>query len=120
MSIDIPTVGGTAEKLVWLDQQLKPARDELRRAIVALAAAQKRATLVEAEAFISETGAMDLRKWKAREAAADAQYEVGCAEAVVAAARTYCYNLSTSVSVAQSLGAILRSEMSLAGSGMTP
>lgn len=114
----LPTQEEINRKLIWLENQLKPAVTDLRRAIANHAEKVKDATLTEARAFIQAEGAMDLRKWVAREAAADAHYEVGIAEAEMEAAKALLWNLRSRVGVTQTLSANVRTELAtLPGTG---
>jgi hypothetical protein len=71
----------------------------------------REATRTEASAFITADGAMDIRKWKAREASADAQFEVGVALAEMEAARARLFNLRDQLGATQTLSANVRAEI---------
>jgi hypothetical protein len=99
------------QKLIYTMQQLDSAREDLRKAITEHAEKVRIATRTEAAAFINATGAMDLRKWEARQAAADAQFEVGVALAQMEAARARLFNLRDQLGATQTLSANVRAEI---------
>jgi hypothetical protein len=112
----VPTQEQINLKLIWLSRQLDVAREELRTAIQEHAEKVRIATRTEAAAFINADGSMDLRKWKARDAAADATFEVGIALANVEASRARVFNLRDQLGATQTLSANIRAEIGLAGS----
>lgn len=107
----LPTQEQINHKLLWIQRQLDVARDELQAAIEAHAAAVKKATLTEAGAFMKADGAMDLRKWIGRAAAADDQFQVGVALAKVEASKARLYNLRDQLNATQTLSANVRAEI---------
>lgn len=109
----LPTQEQINHKLVWVGEQMRATKEQLRLTMRHRAEKVRDATIVEATAFINGTGAMDLRKWQARLEAADAQYEVGCAEAEVEATRTALFNLRDELNAAQTMSANIRAEISL-------
>lgn len=109
----LPTQEEINRKLVWLSQQLDSAKEAMRVAIQNHAVRVRDATLIEAEAFMTAEGAMDLRKWVARAAAADAQFEVGVALAEVEAAKAHLWNLREQTGLTQTLSANVRAEVQL-------
>lgn len=109
----LPTQEQINYKLVWVGEQMRHAKENLRQAMRLKAEKVRDATVVEATSFIEGTGAMDLRKWQARLVAADAQYEVGCADAEVEAAKTALFNLRDELNAAQTMSANIRSEVQL-------
>lgn len=111
----LPTQAQINARLTYIQNDLDTAREELREAIIAHAAAVRTATLTEAETFMRATGAMDLRKWAARKAAADDQFQVGLALASLEAARARLFNLRDQLNATQTLSANVRAELSALG-----
>ena len=107
----LPSQESINQKLVWVMKQLDVARDDLEKSIVAHAEKVRIATRTEASAFITAEGTMDIKKWKARDAAADAQYEVGVALATLEAARARLFNLRDQLNATQTLSANVRAEI---------
>jgi hypothetical protein len=111
----LPTQAQINARLTYIQNDLDTAREELREAIIAHAAAVRTATLTEAETFMRATGAMDLRKWVARKAAADDQFQVGVALATLEAARARLFNLRDQLNATQTLSANVRAELNALG-----
>jgi hypothetical protein len=111
----LPTQEQVTRRLIWLNSELDPAKEDLRRAMEEHAKKVKRATLIEAEAWATAEGTQDAKKWLARAAAADAQYEVGIALAAVKAADAHLWNLKEQIGSTQTLAANVRAEMAVLG-----
>ena len=75
-------------------------------------------TVANSEAFMKATGAMDLRKHKAIIETHDLRFAAELAEMKVRGLTRALKTLTTRIEVGRSTGAAVRSELSLAGSGV--
>ena len=102
-----PTLGDIAERLSQLsrdlDRQTGQAEELDRKAVLARHAYE----LAYSRAFLSSTGSMDVRK----------HHAVVVTEQILRACRARIATLKVQIDTGRSLGAALRAEVSLAGSG---
>ena len=89
------------------------------RALHEVAAVKKRdAEKVEARAFMEAAGAMDLRKWAAREAAADAKYEADLAERMVTVKDREVYAMGRRMDNGRTVASTSRKELETLGADL--
>ena len=117
---DMLTSAQIAEQLAKLSKQL----DELVSTIAAAEAlavdAREDYTLAHSKAFLWAEGPMDIRKHEAIVATHNERLQAEVAEATVRGLRRQIDSVKMRVDVGRSLGAALRAEASLAGSGVAP
>jgi len=82
------------------------------------AVCKRNAEKVEARAFIEATGAMDLRKWVAREAAVDAKFEADLADRMVTVKDREIYALGRSMDNGRTITSTARKELETLGADL--
>jgi hypothetical protein len=112
-----PTLGEIAERLSQLsrdlDRQTGEAEKLDRRAVEARHAYE----LAYSRAFLGSTGAMDARKHHAVIITDREKLDAEIADQILRACRARIATLKVQIDTGRSLGAALRAEVSLAGSG---
>lgn len=109
-----------ALQLGQLARELDVAVKEIGQLDEAAQHARSRAVVTEAREFLSAEGAMDMRKWIAREKSAPAVLDADIADAKVRAARERINSLKVRIDVGRSLGTAVRAEIALGSMGGTP
>ena len=112
-----PTLGDIAERLSQLsrdlDRQTGQAEELDRKAVLARHAYE----LAYSRAFLSSTGSMDVRKHHAVVVTEQEKLDAEIADQILRACRARIATLKVQIDTGRSLGAALRAEVSLAGSG---
>ena len=109
------TSNDVALQLARLSRQLDELVQEIGRAEIAAVNAREDFTLAHSKAFLRAEGPMDVRKHVAIEATHLERLAAETAEAVVRGLRRQIDTVRVRVDVGRSVGAALRSEISLAG-----
>lgn len=111
------TASGVAEHLAKLSRRLDELVGEIGQAETTAVNAREDFTLAHAKAFLSADGAMDVRKYTAIEATHVQRIAAELAEAEVRGLRRSIESVRVRIDVGRSVGAAMRAEVSLAGSG---
>jgi len=114
------TSNDVAAQLAKLSRQLDELVQEIGRAEITAVNAREDYTLALSKAFLRAEGAMDIRKHVSIESTHAQRLAAELAEATVRGLRRQIESVKLRVDVGRSLGAALRAETSLAGSGATP
>ncbi len=114
------TATDVASHLASLSRQLDQLVRDIGAAEVTAVNAREDATLALSKAFLRAEGPMDIRKHTAIVEAHDTRLAAELAEATVRGLRRSIDSVRMRVDVGRSLGAAIRAETSLAGSGMAP
>lgn len=117
MSPEPLTAAGVAEHLATLSRKLDQLVGEIAEAETAAVNAREDFTLAHAQAFLRAEGAMDVRKYTAIEATHVQRIAAELAEAEVRGLRRSIESVRVRIDVGRSVGAAMRAEVSLAGSG---
>jgi chaperonin cofactor prefoldin len=104
--------------LAALSRQLDEVTEELNRADEEATELRGYATVANSEAFLRAEGAMDLRKHKAIVATHELRFAAELAEQKVRGLTRSQKTLMARIEVGRSTGAAVRSDISLAGSGV--
>ncbi|MFF0546915.1 hypothetical protein ACFYTF_29170 [Nocardia thailandica] len=105
-------------QLTELSRQLAEATVALNKADDDAVQAREAAKLAEAKAFLSAEGSVDARKAQAIEATHEVRLAAEVADALVRGHQRTVRTLQTRIDVGRTLSATVRSEISLAGSGV--
>jgi hypothetical protein len=98
--------------LIHMNRRGNELIDEYQARREELAAAKKKATLTEAEWFLKqESQPMDMRKWVARQAAADDVFQMDVAEEKVDVARERIWLLKSQMENVRSILATVKEEL---------
>lgn len=111
------TANDVAVHLAKLSRQLDELVQEIGRAEVGAVNAREDYTLALSKAFLRAEGPMDVRKHESIHATHAQRLAAELAEATVRGLRRQIDSTKLRVDVGRSLGAALRAEVSLAGSG---
>lgn len=106
----LPTPVQAALALGGLAKQYNAMVHEYRKLQKVAAAARADAIKAEATAFLTADGAMDKRKWEARESAADDLWQADLAERMVLAQREMLRALEIRIEVGRTVAATAREE----------
>ena len=109
------TANDVALQLAKLSRQLDELVREIGQAEIAAVNAREDYTLVLSKAFLRAEGPMDVRKHVAIEATHRERLAAETAEAVVRGLRRQIESVRVRIDVGRSVGAAVRSEISLAG-----
>lgn len=113
------TASSVALQLARLSRQLDDLVGQIGEAERAAVNAREDHTLAHAKAFLRAEGAMDIRKHLAIEATHRERLAAELAEAEVRGLRRSIDSVRVRIDVGRSVGAALRAEVSLAGSGIS-
>lgn len=111
------TAAGVSEHLAALGRELDRLIKQIAEAETAAVNAREDFTLAHAQAFLRAEGAMDVRKYTAIEATHVQRIAAELAEAEVRGLRRSIESVRVRIDVGRSVGAAMRAEVSLAGSG---
>jgi hypothetical protein len=111
------TSSSVAEQLAALSRQLDQLVRQIGEAEQRAVNAREDFTLVHSKAFLRAEGAMDVRKHIAIEATHTERLAAELAEAEVRGLRRQIDTVKVRIDVGRSVGAAMRAEVSLAGSG---
>jgi hypothetical protein len=111
------TAQQVGEQLAALGKQLDGLIKQIGDAETAAVNAREDATMAHSKAFLSADGAMDVRKHVAIEATHPQRIAAELAEAEVRGLRRQIDSVRIRIDIGRSLGAAIRAETSLAGSG---
>lgn len=114
------TPSRVASTLAKLARQLDDLVDAIDDAEKRAVHAREDFTMAYAKAFLSAQGSMDVRKHLATEETHDTRLAAELAEQLVKGIRRQIDTVRMRIDVGRSLGAALRAEASLAGSGYQP
>lgn len=114
------TAQQVAAQLTKLSRQLDTLVQDLVEAERVAVNAREDFTLAHARAFLAAEGPMDVRKHLAIEATHHERLAAELAEAQVRGLRRQIESVKLRIDIGRSLGAAIRAETSLAGSGMVP
>lgn len=114
------TGADVAAQLARLSRQLDELVQEIGRAEQTAVNAREDYTLAHAKAFLRAEGPMDVRKHLAIEATHTERLAAEAAEAIVRGLRRQIDTVKVRIDVGRSVGAAMRAEVSLAGTGATP
>lgn len=109
------TANSVASQLSKLSRQLDELVQEIGQAEAAAVNAREDFTLAHSQAFLRAEGPMDVRKHLAIEATHGQRLAAETAEAVVRGLRRQIDSVKVRIDVGRSVGAVVRSEISLAG-----
>lgn len=112
------TANGIASQLASLSRQLDSLVREIGKAEVEAVNAREDHTLALSKAFLRAEGAMDVRKHISIEATHTERLAAELAEATVRGLRRSIDSVKVRIDVGRSVGAALRSEVSLAGAAV--
>jgi hypothetical protein len=112
-----PDLGKIAERLRELSLDLDQQTGDAERLDRTAVERQHDYLIGYARAFLSSEGAMDVRKQKAVLATAQQRLDAEIAEAQLRACKARISTIKVQIDTGRSLGAALRAEVSLAGSG---
>lgn len=114
------TPNAVAQQLANLARQLDDLVDAIDDAEKHAVHAREEYTMDLAKAFLSAEGSMDIRRHLSTEQTHDTRLAAELAEQHVKAIRRQIDSIRIRIDVGRSLGAALRAEASLAGSGYQP
>lgn len=114
------TPNAVAKQLAQLARQLDDLVDAIDDAEKRAVNAREDFTMSYAAAFLSAEGSMDIRRHLATERTHDTRLAAELAEQLVKGIRRQIDSVRIRIDVGRSLGAALRAEASLAGSGYQP
>lgn len=109
------TANDVALQLAELSRQLNTLVKDIGQAEIAAVNAREDFTLAHSKAFLRAEGPMDVRKHLAIEATHSERLAAETAEAVVRGLRRQIDSVRVRIDVGRSVGAAVRSEISLAG-----
>lgn len=109
------TANDVALQLSKLSRELDRLVTEIGQAEIAAVNAREDFTLAHSKAFLQAEGPMDVRKHLAIEATHVQRLEAETAEAAVRGLRRQIDSVKVRIDVGRSVGAVVRSEISLAG-----
>lgn len=112
------TAQQVSAQLAHLSRELDALVKQIAEAEKAAVNAREDATLAHARAFLTAEGAMDVRKHVAIEATHAQRIAAELAEAEVRGLRRQIDSVRIRIDIGRSLGAAIRAETSLAGSGV--
>jgi hypothetical protein len=115
-----PDLGEIAERLGALSRELDKVTGQAEELDRAAVISRHGWELEFARAFLGADGAVDVRKQKAVIATGDAKLESELDEARLRACKARIATIKVQIDTGRSLGAALRAEVSLAGSGHAP
>lgn len=114
------TATEVALNLAAIARRLDQAVTELRALDEESVRARSRFEIDFARAFLSGTGAMDVRKQEAILATADRKLDAEIGEQRVRSQRALIDSLKVRIDVGRSYGSAIKAEIALAGAGLTP
>lgn len=113
-------LGDIAERLGQLSRDLDKKTDDKEKIARAAVDARHTYEIACSRAFLTSTGSMDMRKHHAVIATEGEKLDAEIADQVPRACRARIATLKVQIDTGRSLGAALRAEASLAGSGYAP
>lgn len=116
-SSNLQTLNEVNAELIALADKLEAVTGQLIEVDTKATTARATADYAETRAFLSADGAMDMRKQLAREAAKEEDWAARTAEAEVRHARAKIADLKERIETVRSIGANLKAEASIYGSG---
>jgi len=115
-----PDLGQIAERLGQLSRDLDKATDSAEKLDRDAVEARHGSEIAFARAFLSADGAVDVRKQKSVLATDAQKLNAEISDAQLRACKARIATIKVQIDTGRSLGAALRAEVSLAGSGYTP
>lgn len=115
-----PTLNDVAERLASLSRDLGKATDEAERLDRSAVEARHAFESAYSLEFLRAEGSMDVRKHTAIIETAEKKLAAEIAEQTLRACRTRIATIKTQIDVGRSLGAAIKADVALAGSGAMP